>query len=741
MSRISLLLILPILSALVAGALSAAQAATSTATAPRLAAEVSWIGNSWSGKSGWVPQDVDDLYVSPEGDILTAIPWEEGGGNVTRFDSTGAYIGRAHHTHGWGMEGGEAVCANASYIFLACQTGNEGGGLVDAATWPAKGLGWWGISRRKRADLGAAASFPGGKGGKGDTLAGTFLVVAELPDKEMGSEALRGLVASASELFVSLRRQGRILVYDAETMQQKRTFALPRADRLALATGGRLWALQGPEQAGGAWLLLGLDAATGGEQARFACPDDWLPSDLAFTPDGKLLIADAGPDQQIQVLDGLAAGRPRLQGAIGVKGGVFAGPVPGATGPLRFNRPRGVGCDGAGNIYVASDGATAGGGTVLESYTGTLERRWFRLGLHFVDLPDLDPRTMTIYTKEEIYTIDLSKPSGEQWTYRAYTCDPRRYPDDARVHGGHSNAWVRELGGKPFLFTTGMTTPDLAVYRFDQATAGEIAIPCALFSRDGGKAWPAAAPRKGGWRWQDQNGDGAMQAGEFSPLERDGNNVQGMFPLHPDLSGRIWWGFGDELRAYAFTGLSPGGLPQWDWAKPFIFKRPPEFDEMRRANYDVEHDLLVVGGNKGAAKHQHWKPMGPVLAAYDHALHGTPTLRWTVTLPLDDGASGHESHEPIGFDLAGDYCFVPYTRGLAADALHNAFVKVLRLSDGRCAGNLAAEDALGEIGLLDLEYSANARHLADGRYVVLLEEDCRAKTIMFVWKPAANGSP
>ncbi len=732
-------LLLPLLTVLAAAMADAAQPAA--APAARLPAEVSWIGNSWSGKTAWVPQDIDDLFVSPEGEVLTAIPWEEGGGNVTRFDRDGNYIGRAQHTHGWGMEGGAAVCANAAYIFLACQTGNEGGGLVDASTWPAKGLGWLGISRRLRSDVAKAAPFPGGKGGKGDSLAGTFLIVAELPDKEIGSEALRGLVASSSELFVSLRRQGRILVYDAETMQQRRAFDLPRADRLALSADGRLWALQGPERAGGAWLILCLDAAAGSELARFACPADWLPSDLAIGHDGRLYVADAGPDQQIQVLDGIAAHAPRPATAIGVKGGVFAGPVPGATGPLRFNRPRGVGLDDDGNLYVASDGSTAGGGTVLESYTPAGALRWSRLGLHFVDLPDLDPRTMSIYTKEEVYSIDLARPSGQHWTYRAYTCDPRRFPDDPRAHLGHTNAWFRELGGKPFLFTTGMTSPDLAVFRFDPRSAGELAIPCALFNRQGGGSWPAEAPRKGGWRWLDQNGDGAMQAAEFAPLVRDGNNVQGMFPLHPDLTGRIWWGFGDEIRAYAFTGLTPGGLPQWDWAKPFVFKRPPELDEMRRVNYDAEHDLLVVGGSKGSATHQHWKPMGPVLCAYDGALRGSPRLRWSVTLPLDDGASGHESHEPIGFDLAGDYCFVPYTRGLNADGLRHAFIKVLRLSDGRCIGNLAAEDALGEIGLLDLEYSATARRLADGRYVVLLEEDCRAKTIMFIWAPAAGAGP
>ncbi len=61
--------------------------------APRLPCEVSWIGNTWSGKSAWVPQDIDDLFVGPDGEILTNVPWEEGGGNVTRFDKVRILLG------------------------------------------------------------------------------------------------------------------------------------------------------------------------------------------------------------------------------------------------------------------------------------------------------------------------------------------------------------------------------------------------------------------------------------------------------------------------------------------------------------------------------------------------------------------------------------------------------------------------------------------------------------------------
>src|SRR5205814_489187 len=105
----------------------------------------------------------------------------------------GELIRYAMHTHGWGNGGGEAVAANSRYLFLGVQVGNEGGGLRDAETWPPKGAKWLGVSRRTRADISRGAPFAGGKGGKGDTLKGAFLVVAEVPEKATG--ALPGICA------------------------------------------------------------------------------------------------------------------------------------------------------------------------------------------------------------------------------------------------------------------------------------------------------------------------------------------------------------------------------------------------------------------------------------------------------------------------------------------------------------------------------------------------------------------
>ena len=49
-------------------------------------------------------------------------------------------------------------------------------------------------------------------------------------------------------------------------------------------------------------------------------------------------------------------------------------------------------------------------------------------------------------------------------------------------------------------------------------------------------------------------------------------------------------------------------------------------------------------------------------------------------------------------------------------------------------GNLVAEKALGEIGLLDIVESVNATRRANGEYVVFLEDDYESKVVMFRWR-------
>ena len=184
-----------------------------------------------------------------------------------------------------------------------------------------------------------------------------------------------------------------------------------------------------------------------------------------------------------------------------MKGGIFAGPVPGRFGDLRFNRPAALGVDGQGNIYVASSGSTAGGSTVLECYSPAGQCRWRRLGLEFIDLADLDPASeRDAYTKEEHFVMDWSKSAGQEWSYQGYTVNPLKYPDDPRLHLPATHVWMRRLAGRPFLFVSDMTGEFLHVYRFSPQTDGETAIPCALLSKRhiaGKDGYPGISRKKG----------------------------------------------------------------------------------------------------------------------------------------------------------------------------------------------------------------------------------------------------
>lgn len=705
-----------------------------TAWGQALPARVSWVGNSFNGKDGWVLQDVEDICVTPDGTLFTNVGWDEAGGNVQEYRE-GRLVRVAGHTHGWGYEGGQAVAANARYVFIAQGVDNEGGGLK-GSSWPAKGLVWSGVSRRLREDIRKPAAFPGGRGKEGDVLPGAFLPVVEVV-AGMKQGSIRGLAASNGELFISCPHDGVVRVYDAETMKAVRSWKVERPDKVCLDPQGRLWVAQRPTEAGGDWTIRRYTAG-GKELPQLVRPGRGVVvGDLCADRQGRLLVADEGIDQDVKIFEGLD-GSPRRAGTFGERGGILAPPA-GRFGDRRFNRPRGVGVDDAGNLYVASSGSSAletggGGSTVLECYGPEGGLKWRRLGLNFIDCADLDPAADTdLYTKEERFALDYTREAGQEWAYRAYTVNKFKYPDDPRLHIWSANAWLKRLQGQRVLFVSDMTGEFLQVYRFRPETDGEIAVPCGLFGRRRARQqgdWPPHQPEKGAWIWRDKSGDGRMDAGEFEAAGPEGGGH-----LVPDEAGNLWQAHGAAIRCVPFKGLDSHGVPEWEPSRTRTWPRPAEFDEVRRLRFLPGRDVLLAGGNKGQDKNQHWKPMGPVLCRYDGWAGGKPTLRWRVVLPFARGSKGHESAEPISFDVAGDYVFVAYTRGLAEDGVKWAYVKVYRLEDGQPVGFLSSEKELGEIGLLDIVESVRAVRRQDGEYGVFLEDDYKAKVVLFRWRP------
>ncbi len=696
---------------------------------------VSWPGNSFPGAEKWVQQDIHALAVAPDGTVYANVEWDEAGRNVGVYKN-GDVVGIARHTHGWGYEGGRAIAFNNRYVFIGQKVENEGGGLKDTETWPPKGQSWIGVSRRSRADITRAARFLGAKGGKGDTLAGGFLVVAEISDQSHNQIA--GLAADEHRLFVSEQATSSIKVFDAETMAPVRHWNVGRAGPLVLDRNGTLWMLRAAHDGQPARVVhYSPEGKTLLDAIEF--PPEVAPSALGADAMGdRLFVADQGLAQQVRIYSHLDS-RPTLQSLFGAKGGIYSG-VTGRFDRLKFNDPSAVGGDAEGNLYVASDGQTGGGGTVLESYKPDGTLRWRLFGLEFVDMADVDPQSdEDVYTKEEHFQLRHAAMAGHDWAYRGYTVHRFKYPDDPRLHLWSAGAWVRRIHGRRILFVLDMNSEYLQVYRFGDDSDGEIAIPSGFFARrhirtEKNDGWPANQPAQGAWIWRDANGNGSLDQSEF--LSSGGADLPEAQGWWVDDQGTVWLATETEgIMRFPLVGIDQPGNPEWNFQTRHVFPKPSGFDRIKRLRYDPASDTMYLGGTTREHANQHWKPMGPVITRFDRWTSPDPKPRWTIVAPYAKGSHGHESCEPMGFDIAGDYLFVPYTGASKELRFATGHIEVFRLTDGANIGFMEPSSEVGEIGLQDIRECLRAHRNKDGSYLVFLEEDAKSKVLMYCWTP------
>ncbi len=523
-------------------------------------------------------------------------------------------------------------------------------------------------------------------------------------------------------------------MHDAETMARLAEWPFERPGPLALAPDGTLWVLQ--ERTAGsppAVVPLSSDGRAGDPIAGFE--PDAEPVDIAFAPNGRLLVADDGPRQQILVIDPTTR-PPRDVGAIGRRGGIHAAPA-GRIEPLKFNRPRAIACDSQVGLYVAHHGSTGGGSTVLEAYRPDGALLWRLLGLCFVDMADVDPADdRHLFTKEERFELDYARPCGAEWSYRAYTVDRFRFPEDARLHIWSAGAWVRRIGGHLVLFVNDMNADHLQVYRFDD---GETAVPSGLFAkgpiRSGDGSWPPNQPCDGEWIWRDVNGNGRFEADEYDAGAPSGPASQGWWV---DARGDVWLAAErGGIRRFRCEGLDERGNPRWSHRAVDRMPHPAALREVKRLRYLPEEDVMFVGGTTDEHRNQHWKPMGPVLARYDRWTAGgaTSAPTWLIVLPYVPGVRGHESCEPMSFDVAGEYVFIAYTAGSRPHQIASGRVGVFRAADGTAVGHFEPPPDIGIIGIQDIRECIRAHRRADGEYLVMIEDDYKAKIVMYRWRP------
>jgi hypothetical protein len=191
------------------------------------------------------------------------------------------------------------------------------------------------------------------------------------------------------------------------------------------------------------------------------------------------------------------------------------------------------------------------------------------------------------------------------------------------------------------------------------------------------------------------------------------------------------------ILRYKFGGWSADGKPLYDWTHPQRWPWPEGWDVIRRVKYEPKGDTLYVTGYLKGQKVESWGVAGATARRYDGWLSGKPTLRWTGALPHDDNADATGPLTPEGMDIAGDYMFL----GMVKPTQGREVVNIIRLSDGKPAGTLVPSPELGPMqGWLDMPYSVQATQRKNGEYLILVEEDARAKNILYRWRPAGAGN-
>lgn len=650
-----------------------------------LAYDTSWIGNTYGGGDRHVQNFVSSMYVHPTtGQVF--INGEDENKSVSSYDANGKFLyfgANSHFQHGY------AITADDTYFYQ-----------------------------------GRTSGFVRYKVSNGDGAGTTYL----------SGKDIRGLACHNGNLYISDATDNLIRVFNASTMTEVSNFAFARPRGIAVDRGtGELWIIQDTDGVTAAKVL---KYTAAGVKLTPEISDAGTPRGLAVDNTGKLYVTDTGVRQYVRIYNSTGA----LVSTFGAENGLlstYGGTVPGEVHAKKFNNPVAVGVDNNGNIYVASNGPKAWWGAVA-SGTGTELRKfdsagnlvWERYGLEYVDCADVLPSSdgTVVYTKEAKYVLDLSQPTGQQWTYKAMTVDPFAYPNDPRLKTPKSGGvFMREFNGQKFLYVTDMVSEYLHVYRFEAGS--EIAIPSAQFYRgtDNNKVF---------WIWRDIDGDGQIEDTEKSTATYD----RELWGWYVDDTGDVWAASRlSGVTRYNMGGLDSQGNPIYTFSDKTFWARPAEVGttngQLMRAAYDSVTDTMFIGAYTDAdpkpSTAKEWGCVGTRILRYNNWTTA-PTLAYQIDLPYAPNTTGgHETWAIKSFDVAGEYVFAVRS----ADAK----VFVYNISDGSLVTTLEpGPEVGGHSGLVDIPVGLNAYQRANGQYMVLVEDDDNGKVIFYRYGEAAE---
>jgi hypothetical protein len=322
--------------------------------------------------------------------------------------------------------------------------------------------------------------------------------------------------------------------------------------------------------------------------------------------------------------------------------------------------------------------------------------------------------------------MDWSRPPGQEARWVGYSLDRHKSPNDPRgltfvkqqgEHGLTSPQMVI-LDGKRFLYVGGMFASNfINIFRYE----GEIAIPSGLILQwDNGiyrtdLTWPPHKP-KGTSIWRDTNGDGDYQAEEFA------TNTDRVHPgpFWVDGTGDIWMAYG-HFR-YEFQGLDAKGNPIYRADKLAIWDLPEGMKRPARVWYDSGRDLLVAA-EEGVdeAGRPDMRHIGPIYVCKNYKAGNRKAV------VFQSGADREASCVAV----AGDYVF-------SGGWKERGRIWINKLADGQPVGVFEPGPTVGGVentGWIDVLTGITAYKRKDGEYLVFVEEDYKAKSLIYRWRP------
>lgn len=588
----------------------------------------SWIGNTSGGADdAWMPSLLSGVFAARDGTVFVsgATP-NTISDPATAIVKAGAVVGSLRDVdRGWSRTSGRAITGTRDHVFVAMTQGSPGGSTTNR--YPPTGTSWQCV-RRYELD-GIPAPFAGGGG-----VDGSMLVVSD-------QGRIVALATSQDKLFVAIDEPTPVVaIFDLATLSALDRVAMGPVQALAVDAIGRLWTTDGADDGS----VIARDAHGNPLGPKIDAPGRVRA--LAIDREDRLLagVDVASTERPIVVAYSLGTAPSEVDR--------FSVPPPAFAANAQARSPGtslvGIAVDGVGRIYVAENEAPSAGARLVAISDSTHAWLWEAGAQVASDTAAVDPRSDggDVFTRFGRFRLDLAHTDAVRATPSGWTMDSARYPEDRRLGVDNDARTIISIVGKQALLI--QASADIAVYRLSD---DGVAAPIAKLGRGTAPAADdvSSAPA---WIWQDDNGDGLAQAGEYRSLDA------GTRSTWADAKGTFWRIADDRTVRSLPATLSSSGAVRYDVDGERRVPMPPEFQQMQQLQTG-ESDSVFISGFTADRPNPYgdaaWTTSGTEIIRYDD-WSSKPRLRWRI--PIAEATP--TTHRPCGFAVAGDRAFVAY---------------------------------------------------------------------------------